>query len=75
MSASVLSPPLRKFAFAEVDVFFTSPDKRFLDIRLLSHFALLEFERISNCLAQPAAEFVDFFPPLMFPDLSGSPLE
>src|SRR5262245_41039050 len=61
MNASVSPPPLRKFVFAEVDVLFTAPGRRLSDIRLLSLFVPLEFERIPSGLAQPEAEFVDFF--------------
>ena len=61
MNASVSPPPIRKSAFAELDVLFTAPGGRFLDIRLLSLFVPLEFERIPSGLAQPEAEFVDFF--------------
>src|SRR5262249_10311719 len=70
VDASFSTPPFRKFGFPEEDVLFTAPDRRFLDIRLLSPFVLLEFERIPSGLAQPEAEFVNFFLQLNHPHLS-----
>src|SRR5215510_15184901 len=61
MYVSVSPPLIRKFAFAEEDVLFTAPGERFSDIRLPSLFVPIEFERIPSGLAQPEAEFVDFF--------------
>src|SRR5215813_8940708 len=70
MNASVSPPPIRKPAFAEEGDLFTAPGRRFSGIRLPSLFVPLEFERIPSGLAQPEAEFVDFFFQLNHPHLA-----